>query len=448
MAERKARGTSNIVDRQVIVENPYRPGAGHVPPVLGGRENELDFFRRSLRQKFITENVLVTGLRGFGKTVLVEHLKLIALDQYWVWAGADLSESSSLTEERLALRILTDVASALGRSVAEGGIKAQTLTDVIEIADSEATSEVAIFEGLSNVYRRKPGLPSDKLQAALTIALSVIAQSKLSGLVLMYDEAQCMSDHAESNEFPLSMFIETIATLQKSDATAPCMLVLSGLPGVHDALTATRTYTERMFRVLKLERLSRSDTDAALTGPLERLSPPLQPSRVLIDKAIDLSGGYPYLIQFFGKELVDQLVREGGSLQEDKFPSEDALARLDAGLFGARWNKTTEAQRDFLKVLATRPMEEGSDFSANDIAGISLYTNSQASSMLHALSDRGLVYRSRHGRYAFTVPMSEAMILGRLQSEEELERSWIDDIASELEAAKEERPRKRWRWFR
>ena len=93
-------------------------------------------------------------------------------------------------------------------------------------------------------------------------------------------------------------------------------------------------------------------------------------------------------------------------------------------------------------------MDEGTDFSANDIAKISLYTNSQASTMLHTLSDRGLVYRSRHGRYAFTVPMSEAMILGRLQTEEELERSWIDDIASELEAAKERTPRRRWRWFR
>ena len=319
---------------------------------------------------------------------------------------------------------------------------------MIDVAPADALSEVVIFEGLSDIYQRKPGLPSDKLQAALAVALSVIANSKLSGLVLMYDEAQCMSDHAETNEYPLSMFIETVATLQKNEVAAPCMLVLSGLPGVHDALTATRTYTERMFRVLKLGRLNRADTESALHEPLDRLSPPLLPSQALIDKAIDLSGGYPYLIQFFGKELVDQLVKEGGILPEDQFPSDDALARLDAGLFGARWNKTSEAQRDFLKVLATRPTEDATDFSANDIAKISLFTNSQASTMLHALAERGLVYRSRHGRYAFTVPMSESMILGRLQSEEELERSWIDDIESELQAAKDERPRKRWRWFR
>ena len=130
MTEQDNRGTSEIVDRQLMVDNPYRPGAGHLPPVLGGREGELEFFRRSLRQKFITENVLVTGLRGFGKTVLVEHLKLIALDQYWVWAGADLSESSSLTEERLALRVLTDVASALARSIEDGSIRPQTLAEI------------------------------------------------------------------------------------------------------------------------------------------------------------------------------------------------------------------------------------------------------------------------------------------------------------------------------
>lgn len=437
------------MDRQLLIENPFRPGAGHLPPVLGGRKGELDFFRRTLRQKVITENILITGLRGFGKTVLVEHLRSAAEDQFWLWAGVDLSESSSLTEERLALRIITDVAAALARAAEAERLSHSALQQARAAQADETTLDHAeVFEHLKAIYERAPGLPSDKLKAAISKALSIIAKSKLSGLILVYDEAQCLADHAETNQFPMSMLIETVAALQKSDGVAPCLLVLSGLPGVRDSLTATRTYTERMFRVLELDRLTRTETATAIVEPVVHLSPPLHPSKGTLAKAIELSGGYPYLIQFFGKELVDGLLVNGGVLSEDNFPDPDVIERLDAGLFGARWSKTTEKQREFLRIVAMRPNHDLNDFSASEIAHVSDFTNGQASQMLHALTDKGLVYRSRHGRYAFTVPMSEKMILTRMQSQDELEQSWLADVRVEVEHEIKIAEKKRWRWFR
>ncbi len=436
------------MERQSMIENPFRPGAGHLPPVLGGRQDELDFFRRTLRQKVITENVLIVGLRGFGKTVLVEHLRSTADEQYWLWAGVDLSESSSLTEERLALRILTDVAASLARSISIERRDRPAMQPTAVDRSVESTMDHAeVFDLLKGIYERAPGLPSDKLKAALSTALAMIAKSKMSGLVLVYDEAQCLSDHAEDSQFPMSMLIETVASLQKSDGIAPIMLVLSGLPSVHDALITTRTYTERMFRVLRLERLTRTETATAIIKPLTKLSPPLHPSKQVIAKAIELSGGYPYLIQFFGKELVDGLLKNGGVLSDDRFPEDDVVERLDAGLFGARWNRTTERQRQFLRVVALRPADEAKDFSAGEIAHISNFTNSQASQMLHALTEKGLVYRSRHGRYAFTVPMSEKMILNRMQTQDELEQSWLADVSDASEQFLKTAKKRRWRWF-
>src|SRR5262249_25630175 len=160
-----------------------------------------------------------------------------------------------------------------------------------------------------------------------------------------YDEAQCLSDHADHNEFPMSMLIETIASLQRKHGVTKYLLVLCGLPQVHEALTESRTYTERMFNVISLERLSREDTHAAFVTPLQQLMPPLSVSDELIDKAVDLTLGYPYLIQFFGKELVDELLLNGGILNAGKFPTPSILDRLDSGLFAARWNKTTDKQR-------------------------------------------------------------------------------------------------------
>src|ERR1700732_4617806 len=89
--------------------NPFRPGAGHQPPYLAGRKYEESEFRRLLKQTTIMENLVLTGLRGVGKTVLLETFKPLALSMGWLWCGTDLSESASVTEDAFALRILTDV---------------------------------------------------------------------------------------------------------------------------------------------------------------------------------------------------------------------------------------------------------------------------------------------------------------------------------------------------
>ena len=98
-------------------ENPFRPGAGHRPPFLAGRDQEKTAFRRLLTQKTITDNAIVTGLRGVGKTVLLDVLKEIALSEHWWWVGTDMAESTSLTEDRIAIR-------ARGREGAVPGIPA------------------------------------------------------------------------------------------------------------------------------------------------------------------------------------------------------------------------------------------------------------------------------------------------------------------------------------
>ncbi len=93
----------------LFFENPFTPGAGHMPPYLAGREPELQYFNKLLTQTTILENLVLTGLRGVGKTVLLETFRLIAIRSGWLWLGADLSEAASVTEDKLALRLLTDL---------------------------------------------------------------------------------------------------------------------------------------------------------------------------------------------------------------------------------------------------------------------------------------------------------------------------------------------------
>ena len=87
-----------------LFKNPYRPGAGHIPPHLAGRQRECEEFDRLLQQDTILENMVLTGLRGVGKTVLLETLKPLAIQRGWLWAGTDLSQTASVSEGNLALR--------------------------------------------------------------------------------------------------------------------------------------------------------------------------------------------------------------------------------------------------------------------------------------------------------------------------------------------------------
>ncbi len=92
------------------IENPFKPGAGHPPPFLAGREAQIEEFRNHLRQEQILKNVILTGLRGTGKTVLMDSVyKAEAQNAGWVWVGSDFSESCFLNEANMCLRLLTDL---------------------------------------------------------------------------------------------------------------------------------------------------------------------------------------------------------------------------------------------------------------------------------------------------------------------------------------------------
>ena len=84
-----------------VFQNPFRPGAGHPPPYLAGREQEKQEFQRLLQQQAILDNLVLTGLRGVGKTVLLNTLEPMAIPHRWLWLGNDLSEAASLNEENL-----------------------------------------------------------------------------------------------------------------------------------------------------------------------------------------------------------------------------------------------------------------------------------------------------------------------------------------------------------
>lgn len=239
--------------------NPFRPGAGQTPLYLAGRSKEHDAFERMLQQRPVLRNLILTGLRGVGKTVLLDSLKPRALSAGWLWVGNDLTESVSLTEKRICKRIVTDLSAMLGPIVIRN-----TETLPLGFATETLKHDVPLrYDDLWNVVEKTPGLNEDKLKAVLLNVRELLKKSNVRGVVFAYDEAQNLSDNSERDEFPLSVLLDSFSYIQRHHHDINFLLVLTGLPTLFSRLNEARTYTERMFDVLKLDKLSTQDSREA-----------------------------------------------------------------------------------------------------------------------------------------------------------------------------------------
>src|SRR5262245_51527205 len=165
--------------------NPFRPGAGHSPPHLAGRDQEVEKFRRYLEQETIVKNVVLTGLRGVGKTVLMDdRFKPEAQKAGWAWVGSDFSESSFLSEQNLCIRLLTDL-SVYSASLSVSG-RSQTFGFKAELSEQWTLT----FEFLGTLFQGQPGLTVDKLKAVLEFVWQAADRRGVKGIVFAYDESQ------------------------------------------------------------------------------------------------------------------------------------------------------------------------------------------------------------------------------------------------------------------
>ena len=395
------------MEAATVFPNPFRPGAGHTPPYLAGRREERREFLRLLGQQVILSNLVLTGLRGVGKTVLLDTLKPLAMERAWLWVGADLSESTMVSEERLATRILTDLAVATSNLVYDRTTVRRPGFDGHEDLHDTTLN----YTTLRTVYNQTPGLVADRLKATLAFVwLTARASSNPPrGIVFAYDEAQNMADHARKDEYPLSVMLDVFQSIQKQ--SVPFMLALSGLPTLFPKLVDARTYAERMFRVLFLNRLDPPDVREAIVKPIQEDGCPISFTEESIRQIEKHSGGYPYFIQFICHEAFDVFLAQIRTrLSNPSVPIDEITAKLDSDFFAGRWSRVTDRQRDLLYVVAMLDDPE-SEFSVQEIVELSKdlpvkgFSPSHASQILSALINAGIVYKNRYGKYSFAVPL-------------------------------------------
>lgn len=375
-------------------KNPYRPGVGVRPLYLAGREAPQRRFAAMLRAApEQPASMRITGLRGVGKTVLLEVFAEEAQRLEWEPAFLELQPAHN-TDEAIQAVLGTLLERSRQRLSRLARLRAVAGTALRSASLSLSWEEISLSVSFGSGQEEEL---AHELYATLELALA----KGRTGLVLLLDEAQLVRDERDRHgEHPLSLLIAPVVALQRREL--PLALVVCGLPTLTGNLQKARSYSERLFRGEEIDSLPPEQALQAFTRPLEQTG--RSSDDAVAEAVVEEVEGYPYFLQLFGSELwdaadlagVDRITTE---LLEATRP--DIYARLDRDFYDPRVATLTPAEQDLLTASAACPYPP---LRAADLNQASAKTPGNVNVLLGRLVDAGALYRIRKGEYAYTAP--------------------------------------------
>ena len=179
-------------------------------------------------------------------------------------------------------------------------------------------------------------------------------------------------------------------------------MVGAGLPHLPAVLSASKSYSERLFRYQRIDRLDRLAADLALSAPAAREGVAYRPEA--LDALYAASGGYPYFVQAYGKATWDHAPGNPITAADVQVAAPEAEAELAVGFFGSRYERATPAEREYMRAMAALDGKGDAAVSTADIAASLGRRPASLSPARDALLKKGLVYSGERGTVAFTVP--------------------------------------------
>jgi hypothetical protein len=383
------------------VRNPFAPGAGQRPPELAGRDRELDAFDVVLERVARgrpERSLVLTGLRGVGKTVLLGELRSMALRAGW---GAGKVEARPDADLRRPL------SAALHRALRDVAVRHRAPDRVEEVLG--VLKAFALRTSPSDAKLRdrwQPGIDapvvtgradSGDIEIDLLELFSEVAELGRdvgAGVAVLIDEMQDLR--------PDDVSALCAACHELSQSRAPLVVVGAGLPHLPSVLSASKSYSERLFRYMRIDRLDRTEADRALSVPAAMEDAKFDDDA--LDALYTASGGYPYFIQAYGKAAWDAAPTSPITVKDVEMAAPDAEAELAVGFFGSRYERATPGEREYLRAMAD--VADGSDVPVGT-AAVAEHLARKPSSLSPArdsLLKKGLVFSAQRGHIAFTVP--------------------------------------------
>jgi hypothetical protein len=375
--------------------NPYAPGAGTPPPELAGRDELLERAAIALdrvRAGRSARSLILWGLRGVGKTVLLNQIRLDAEARGFISARIEAPEGKSLPASlapalRAALLRLNRLEAVRSRAADAMAALASFVGALrIRYGDIEASIDVDGQRGLAD---------SGDLELDLTDLISAVgdaAQARSTAVVLYIDELQYVP------EDQLGALIT--AFHNASQQGLPVTMVAAGLPQLVGRSGRAKSYAERLFEFAEIGKLDRAAATRALVAPA--LEHGVDYASGAIETILTQTQGYPYFLQEWGKHSWN--VASGSPIEQTdaEQATVDALAELDQSFFKVRLDRLTPSEKRYLTAmsdLGPGPHRSGDIAEAlgKPVASVAFVRNS--------LIEKGMIYSPGHGDTAFTVPL-------------------------------------------
>ncbi|MDQ6740493.1 MAG: ATP-binding protein [Actinomycetota bacterium] len=385
------------------VNNPYTPNAGATPEIVTGRDEYLEDFRvllRRLDRGRTNQSMIVTGLRGVGKTVLLGEFRQIA--EEYKWKVLEL-EASKHDDSHFRQTVYSQLRATLFQISprAKWGEKARRAAQVLQSFSFSVDPQSGVPTLSLDVDPAEGFADHRNLTLDFTdvlISIGEAAKEHGTGLVLLFDEVQFLSQ---------TQLEAVIQAIHKSvQRKLPVTFVGAGLPQIAELAGDAKSYAERLFKFPKIGSLNFEDAKKALAEPAHLEGVNFHDDA--LPRAFQLTEGYPYFIQELGYQV--WAVAEGDVITlRDVEDAKDAYeAKLDSSFFRVRLDRATPLQIAYMRAMAQLGPESQK---AAEVAAVMGRESTQLAPTRSELINMGLLYTPSHGYAGFTVPHFDRFML-------------------------------------
>lgn len=383
------------------IKNPFAPGAGSPPPELVGRDPILDQARILLgrvKQKRPEKSMLLTGLRGVGKTVLLNEIERMAKAEGYRTIPVEAHEDKSLGP--LIAPHLRTVLYDLNR-ISGAGDKAKRGLAVLRSFVSALKFEVGDFTFGLDIEPEKGAADSGDLEIDLPnlfVAVAEAAEERKCAVAVFIDEIQYF------NQKELGAVIMAMHKVQQRQL--PLVLLGAGLPILPGLAGESKSYAERLFSFPDVGALSNEDAAKALREPA--LAAGVAFEAPALTEVFRLTKGYPYFLQEWGYQAWNLAPSSPITIEIVQNATARVIPRLDQNFFRVRFDRLTPSEKNFLRAIAALgpgPQRTG------DIADALHVKISSLGPVRAKLIKKGMIYSPAHGDIAFTVPLFDEFMV-------------------------------------
>ncbi len=377
------------------VRNPFSPGAGFPPPELVGREELLQqasILLARIRAGRSEKSMLLTGLRGVGKTVLLNEItRLAEAENYqtiFIEAHEDKSLAAVLAPQLRSLLFRLDRMQGAKEKIRRGLAVLKGFVGSIKVTFDDIPVGI-------DIEPEKGSADSGDIEIDLPELLGVVAeaaQDRKSAVAILIDEIQYFGERE------LSALIMAMHRMQQR--RLPLVLIGAGLPILPRLAGESKSYAERLFQFPIVGPLPESDAARAIRDPIEQEGEQITPEAIV--EILRLAQGYPYFLQEWGYQAWNRADASPISESIIHSATSDTIRRLDENFFRVRYDRLTPSEKNLLRAMAqlgAGPCRVG------DVADLLCVKVGSLSPRRASLIKKGMIYSPTHGDLAFTVPL-------------------------------------------